>query len=102
MTSEREVTLVVIGSKQQMKLIRRLRIICRILVIVLAVAERDLPLLQFFAALPVELQATVTGRTDVVPKDVAHVVQHTNHTGGDRFGRWVTVLLSRRRVMRCI
>jgi len=59
--------------------------------VVLTVTERDLPLLQFFTALSVELQATVTGSTDAIPKDISHVVQHTNHTGGDRFGRWVTV-----------
>ena len=70
--------------------------------VVLAMTECDFPLLQFLAALSVELQATVTGSTDAIPKDISHVVKHTNHAGGDRFGRWVTVLLSRRRVMLCI
>lgn len=45
--------------------------------VVLTVTERDLPLLQFFTALPVKLQAMVTGSTDVISEDVAHVVQHT-------------------------
>ena len=53
--------------------------------VVLTVTERDLPLLQFLAALFVKLQATVTGRADVIPKDISHVVQHTNHTGRDGF-----------------
>ena len=44
--------------------------------VVLTVTERDLPLLQFFTALPVKLQAMVTGSTDVISEDVAHVVQH--------------------------
>lgn len=39
----------------QMFSIRRLRIICRIFVIILTVTERDFPLLQFFATLPVKL-----------------------------------------------
>ena len=54
--------------------------------IVLAVTERNLPLLQFFAAFSVELQATITRSTDVIPKDISHVVQHANHTGRDGFG----------------
>lgn len=70
--------------------------------VVLTVTERDLPLLQFFTALPVKLQAMVTGSTDVISEDVAHVVQHTNHARGDRFGRWSMMLLSRQRVMLCI
>lgn len=53
--------------------------------IVLAVAERDFPLLQFFAAFPVELQAAVTGSAYIIPEDISHVVQHTNHTGRDGF-----------------
>ena len=98
MTSEREVTLVVIGSKQQLKLIRRLRIICRILMIVLTMTERNFPLLQFFATLSVELQASVTGSADVIPKDISHVVQHTNHASGDGIGWWSTMLLTRWRI----
>ena len=70
--------------------------------VVLAVTERNLPLLQFFAALPVELQAAVTGSADVIPKDISHVVQHANHARGDRFGRWRVVLMTRLRVMRCV
>ena len=70
--------------------------------VILTVAEGNLPLLQFFASLTVKLQAPVTGGADIISEDVTHVVQHTNHTGGDRFGRWVKVLLSRRRVMLCI
>ena len=54
--------------------------------VVLAVAKRNFPLLQFLAPLPVELQATVAGSSDVTPKDISHVVQHTNHTGNDGFG----------------
>ena len=42
--------------------------------IALTVAERDFPLLQFFAALPVKLQAAVAGSVDVIPKDISHVV----------------------------
>ena len=59
--------------------------------VVLAVTERNLPLLQFFAAFFVKLQATVTGRADVIPKDISHVVQHANHTCSDGFGWWGTV-----------
>ena len=55
--------------------------------IVLTMTERNLPLLQFFAPLSVKLQATVTGRTDIISEDVAHVMQHTNHTSSDGFGR---------------
>ena len=70
--------------------------------IVLAVAERDFPLLQFFTALPVKLQAMVTGSTDVISEDISHVVQHTDHASGDGIGWWGTVLLSGLRVMFCI
>ena len=70
--------------------------------VVLAVTERNFPLLQFFAALSVELQAPVTGRTDVIPKDISHVVQHTDHASDDGIGWWGTVLLSGLRVMFCI
>ena len=69
----------------QMFSIRGLRIICRILMIVLAMTECNFPRLQF-AALLVKLQATVTGRADVIPKDISHMVQHANHTGGNGFG----------------
>ena len=60
--------------------------------VVLTVTERDFPLLQFFSALSVELQAPVTGSADVIPKDVAHVMQHTNHTCSDGFGLRGTAL----------
>ena len=60
--------------------------------IVLAVTERNLPLLQFFAAFSVELQATITRSTDVIPEYVTHVVQHANHTCRDGFGWWGTAL----------
>ena len=60
--------------------------------IVLSVTERNLPLLQFFAAFSVELQAPVTGSTDVIPEYVTHVVQHANHTCRDGLGWWGTAL----------
>ena len=47
--------------------------------VILTVAERNFPLLQFLAALLVKLQAPVTGSAGVIPKDISHVVQHTNH-----------------------
>ena len=64
--------------------------------VVLAVTERNLPLLQFFAPLPIKLQATVTGSANVIPKDISHVVQHANHTGSDGFGWRSTVLWYKR------
>lgn len=70
--------------------------------VVLAVTERNFPLLQFFAALLVKLQTSVTGGTDVIPKYISHVVQHTDHASGDGIGWWGTVLLSGLRVMFCI
>ena len=54
--------------------------------VILTVAEGNLPLLQLLAPLPVELQAPVTGGADIISEDVTHVVQHTNHTGSDGFG----------------
>ena len=78
--------------------IRRLRIICRILMIVLAMTECNFPLLQFFTALSVKLQATVTGSACVIPKDISHVMQHANHTSRDGFGWWSTMLLTRWRI----
>ena len=60
--------------------------------VVFTVAKRDLPLLQFFTALPVKLQTSVTGSTGVVSEDFTHVVQHMNHTGGNGFGWRGTVL----------
>ena len=54
--------------------------------IALTMAERNLPLLQFLAALSIKLQAAITRSTDIIPKDISHVVQHTNHTGNDGFG----------------
>ena len=68
--------------------------------VVLTVAERNFPLLQFFSTLPVKLQATVTRRVDVIPEDIAHVMQHTNHTGSDGFGWRSTMLWYRRRTFR--
>ena len=47
--------------------------------VILTMTERNLPLLQFLAALSVELQSTVTGSTDAIPKDISHVVQHPNY-----------------------
>ena len=70
--------------------------------IALTVAERNLPLLQFFAALSVKLQPPVTDSADVIPKDISHVMQHANHTSSNEFGWWRVVLLTRLRVMRCI
>ena len=66
--------------------------------VVLTVAEGNFPLLQFLSTLPVKLQATVTGSADVIPEDVAHMVQHTNHTGGDGFGWRSTMLRTRLRI----
>lgn len=66
--------------------------------IVLTMTERDFPLLQFFSTLPVKLQATVTERTDVIPEDISHVVQHANHTGRDGFRWWSTMLSARWRI----
>ena len=60
--------------------------------VVLAMTERDLPLLQFFSTLLVKLQALVIGSADVIPEDISYVVQHTNHTRSDGFGWWGTVL----------
>ena len=54
--------------------------------VVLAVTKRDLPLLQFFAALSIKLQAAITRSTDIIPEYVTHVVQHANHTCRDGFG----------------
>ena len=51
--------------------------------IVLAMTECNFPRLQFLAAFSVELQATITRSTDVIPKDISHVVQHANHTCSD-------------------
>ena len=59
--------------------------------IVLAMTKCNFPRLQFLAALFVKLQATVTGRADVIPKDISHMVQHANHTGRDGFRRRGTV-----------
>mgnify|MGYP007038863631 CR=1 FL=1 len=66
--------------------------------IVLTVAERNLPFLQFFASLSIKLQAAVTGSTDIISKDISHVVQHTNHTGRDGFRWWRVVLRTRWRI----
>ena len=40
--------------------------------VILAMTERDLPLLKFFALLSTKLQAAVTGSADVIPKDIAY------------------------------
>mgnify|MGYP007097431008 CR=1 FL=1 len=58
--------------------------------VVLAMTERDLPLLQFFSPLLVELQATVTGRTDVVPKNIPmwcsmRIMHAAIDSGGERY-----------------
>ena len=60
--------------------------------VILTMAERDLPLLQFFSPLSVELQAAVTGSADIISEDIAHMVQHANHTGRYGFGWWGNVL----------
>ena len=68
--------------------------------VILTVAEGNLPLLQFFASRTVKLQAPVTGGADIISEDVTHVVQHTNHTGSDGFGWRSTMLWYRRRTFR--
>ena len=68
--------------------------------IVLAMTKSNLPLLQFFAALLVKLQSTVTGSAYVIPKDISRVVQHANHARGDRFGWRSTMFWYRRSAFR--
>ena len=41
--------------------------------IVPTMAERNLPLLQFLAAISIKLQAAITRSTDVIPEYVTHV-----------------------------